>query len=192
MGVHSPEFGDGLSVWRTGSRLAAMDRLRDPGSTGAMSTVVVLTIVAALASGLVAGVFLAFSTFVVHGLDRNPAPVAVAAMQGINVTAPHPLFMLPLLVGPLVGLVAAGLALTGDGAVADGWVVAGALAGLVPALMTAGYHIPRNNALDRVDPTAPDVDATWRRYVREWVGGNHVRTLGGLASATALTIALVA
>jgi uncharacterized membrane protein len=159
-----------------------------------MSTVVVLTIVAAVASGLVAGVFLAFSTFVVQGLDRNPAPVAVAAMQGINATAPHPLFMLPLFVGPLVGLAAAGLALAGDGDgdVADGWVVAGAVAGLVPALMTAGYHVPRNLALDRVDPTAPDVEATWRRYVRAWVGGNHVRTLGGLASAAALTVALVA
>jgi len=169
-----------------------MDGLTDPGSNRPMSTVVVLTIVAALSGGMVAGAFLAFSTFVVQGLDRNPPPVAIAAMQGINVTAPHPLFMLPLFGGPLVGLAAAALALTGDGDVAGGWVVVGAVVGLVPALMTAGFHIPRNSALDRVDPEAPDAAAAWARYVREWVGGNHVRTLGGLVGAAAMTIALVA
>jgi uncharacterized membrane protein len=157
-----------------------------------MSTVIVLTVVAAVMGGLVAGVFLAFSTFVVQGIGRAPAAAAIAAMQGINVTAPHPLFMLPLFGGPLVGLAAAVLALTGDGDVADGWVVAGAVAGFVPAVMTAVFHIPRNNALDRVDPAAPDAAATWARYRREWVGGNHVRTLGALAGAVAMTVALVA
>jgi uncharacterized membrane protein len=157
-----------------------------------MSTAVVLTIVAALAGGLVAGAFLAFSTFVVQGLDRNPASVAIAAMQGINVTAPHPLFMLPLFGGPLVGVAAAVATLAGDGGGADIWVVVGAAAGLVPAVMTAAFHIPRNNALDRLDPEAPDAAAAWARYVREWVGGNHVRTLGALAGAAAMTVALVA
>lgn len=150
-----------------------------------MSTAVLLTVVAAVLGGLTAGAFLVFSTFVVQGLDRNPAPVAIAAMQGINVTAPHPLFMLPLFGGPLVGLAAA---------VADptAWVVLGAGAGFVPALMTAGYHIPRNVALDRVDPAGPDAEVVWARYVREWVGGNHVRTLGALVGTVALTLALAA
>lgn len=148
-----------------------------------MSTATVLTVIAAVLGGLTAGVFLAFSTFVVQGLDRNPAPIAITAMQGINVTAPHPLFMLPLFGGPLVG-VAAAIAST------EAWVIVGAVAGFVPALMTVGYHIPRNDALDRVDPAAPDADATWRRYVREWVGGNHVRTLGGLVGSAAMTIAV--
>lgn len=157
-----------------------------------MSTVIVLTAVAAVLGGLVAGVFLAFSTFVVQGLDRNPAPVAVAAMQGINVTAPHPLFMLPLFGGPLVGLAAAVLALGGDGDVATGWVVAGAVAGLVPAALTATFHVPRNLALDRVDAAGPDAAPAWDRYVREWVAGNHARTLGALAGAVAMTVGLVA
>jgi uncharacterized membrane protein len=148
-----------------------------------MSAATTLTAIAAVLGGLTAGVFLAFSTFVVQGLDRNPAPVAIRAMQGINTTAPHPLFMLPLFGGPLVGVAAA---IAGG----EAWVVVGAVAGFVPALMTAGFHIPRNNALDAVEPDAPDADATWRRYVREWVGGNHVRTLGGLLGATAMTIAL--
>lgn len=155
-----------------------------------MSTAVLLTVVAAVLAGLTAGVFLAFSTFVVQGLDRNPAPVAVAAMQGINAKAPHPLFMLPLFGGPVVGLVAAGLALAGADGVAPAWAVAGALAGLVPAGMTVGFHIPRNLALDRVDPESDEAPAAWARHVREWVAGNHVRTLGGTVAAVALTVAV--
>ena len=83
-----------------------MDGLERRGSTGVMSTAAVLTVIAAVLGGLTAGAFLVFSTFVVQGLDRNPAPVAVAAMQGINATAPHPLFMLPLFAGPVVNEVA--------------------------------------------------------------------------------------
>lgn len=168
-----------------------MDGLTGAGSTGAMSTAVALTVVAAVAGGLTAGVFLAFSTFVVQGLDRNPAPVAVAAMQGINATAPHPLFMLPLFGGPLVGIAAAAVALAGGGEVADGWVVAGAVAGCVPALTTVAFHIPRNLALDRLDPQAPDAPDRWARYVRVWVAGNHLRTLAALAGTVAMTLALV-
>jgi uncharacterized membrane protein len=158
-----------------------------------MSTATTLTVIAAVSGGLTAGVFLAFSTFVVQGLDRNPAPVAIAAMQGINATAPHPLFMAPLFGGPLVGLAAAVVALTGDGGdVAGAWVVAGAVAGFVPAVMTAAYHVPRNLALDEVDPNGPGAEVAWRRHVREWVGANHVRTLGALVGAAAMTVALVA
>ena len=157
-----------------------------------MSTVVILTVVSAVLAGLVAGVFLAFSTFVVQGLARSAAPVGVAAMQGINAAAPHPLFMLPLFGGPLLGMAAAVVARAGDGDVADGWVVAGAVVGLVPALMTVAFHIPRNLALDRIDPHGGDAPAVWDRYRREWVAGNHVRTLGALAAAVAFIMALVA
>ncbi len=146
-----------------------------------MSTAVVLAVIAATLGGLSAGVFLAFSTFVVQGLDRAPVPVAVTAMQGINVTAPHPLFMLPLFGGPLVGVAAA---------VADptGWIVAGAVAGFVPAVMTVAFHIPRNLALDALDAHGPDAPAAWTRYRREWVTGNHVRTLGGLVGTVLMTV----
>ena len=52
-----------------------------------------LTFFAALGCGVVAGVFFAFSAFVMKGLDRLPAPRAVEAMQEINAAAPTPAFM---------------------------------------------------------------------------------------------------
>lgn len=50
----------------------------------------------------------------------------------------------------------------------------------------------RNNALAAVEPTDPDAEALWRRYVTEWTRWNHVRTLAGIAAAAALTGALIA
>ena len=46
-----------------------------------------LTLFAALGCGLVAGVFFAFSPFVMKALARLPAEQGVAAMQAINVAA---------------------------------------------------------------------------------------------------------
>jgi len=50
------------------------------------------TLLAAIGSGLIAGVFFAFSTFVMRALARLPADQAVAAMQSINVTILNPVF----------------------------------------------------------------------------------------------------
>jgi uncharacterized membrane protein len=55
--------------------------------------VVALTLVTALGCGLNAGVFFAFSGFIMHGLRRLPAPPGITAMQSINVTAVTPAFM---------------------------------------------------------------------------------------------------
>src|SRR5688572_10474657 len=51
------------------------------------------TLAAALGTGLVAGMFYAFSSFVMPALGRLPAPHGVAAMQSINVTVLTPSFL---------------------------------------------------------------------------------------------------
>jgi uncharacterized membrane protein len=55
-----------------------------------------LELVAALGCGLVAGVFFAFSTFVMPALARLQPPQGITAMQSINITAINPLFMLAI------------------------------------------------------------------------------------------------
>jgi len=52
-----------------------------------------LQVLAALGSCLIAGVFFAFSSFVLPALARLPAPLGVAAMQSINVVVLNPLFL---------------------------------------------------------------------------------------------------
>lgn len=52
-----------------------------------------LRLVSALGSGLIAGVFFAFSTFVMTALARRPPAEGMAAMQAINVAVLNPLFL---------------------------------------------------------------------------------------------------
>ena len=150
-----------------------------------------LTIACAVGAGVVAGVFFAFSTFVMQGLRRVPASTGLSAMQGINLAAPTPLFMAALLGTGLgcTGLVVVAFTQWGDPGAP--WALAGAASYLVSIVLTITYHVPRNDALAGVDPQAPDAAEHWRRYVTEWVPWNHVRTVACLAAAVLLTVSLL-
>jgi uncharacterized membrane protein len=56
----------------------------------------VVTAATTVGSGLLAGVFFAFSAFVMSGLQRLPARTGTAAMRSINVTAQRPPLMIAL------------------------------------------------------------------------------------------------
>jgi uncharacterized membrane protein len=52
-----------------------------------------LTLFAALGCGLIAGVFFAFSAFVMKALGRLPPAEGIAAMQSINIAVINPVFL---------------------------------------------------------------------------------------------------
>ncbi|WP_251959094.1 hypothetical protein [Nostoc commune] len=52
-----------------------------------------LKVFSALGCGLMAGVFFAFSTFVMNALARLQPVQGIVAMQSINITVINPLFM---------------------------------------------------------------------------------------------------
>jgi uncharacterized membrane protein len=54
---------------------------------------IVLKLVAVLGCTLIAGVFFAFSNFVMNALSRLSPAQGIAAMQSINLTLTNPLFM---------------------------------------------------------------------------------------------------
>jgi uncharacterized membrane protein len=58
-----------------------------------MNTLDLLTLVAALACGLAAGFFFAFSICVMQALGKIPAPQGIAAMQSVNVVVLNPWFL---------------------------------------------------------------------------------------------------
>jgi len=150
-----------------------------------------LTIICAVGAGTAAGAFFTFSTFTIGGLKRLAPAQGAAAMQAINKEAPTPLFML-LLFGTgfacLVLMIYAALHLQAPGSKYQ--LFAGALyvAGVV--LMTVGYHVPRNNTLDTLDPNSSEGIAYWATYLEKWVRMNHVRTIAPLMTAILLTLSL--
>lgn len=56
-----------------------------------------LKLFSVLGCGLMAGVFFAFSSFVMNALARLQPTQGIAAMQSINITVINPLFMAPFL-----------------------------------------------------------------------------------------------
>ncbi len=146
-----------------------------------------LILVAGIGAGLTAGVFLAFSGFVMTGLGRAPAAVGVRSMQEINRAAPSPVFMLTLFGTAVlvVGLAVAAIIGRGPG---WGFVVAGAATYLVCVGLTIGYHVPRNEALAALDPAAADTEKAWRTYLSDWTRLNHLRTVSAAAGSVLLLL----
>lgn len=150
-----------------------------------------LTFLAALGSGLAAGVFFAFSTFVMSGLARLPAPAGIAAMNAINVTAVTPMFMSLLFGTALLTLVlgiVAGLNWNMDGAA---YALAGSTLYIVGVVVvTAVFNVPLNDQLAAVAPDNAAGAEFWQRYLSAWVNWNHLRTLAPLASLGLFILAL--
>ena len=150
-----------------------------------------LTLVAALGSGLVGGVFFAFSTFVMGALGRLPAPHGIAAMQSINVVVINPLFL-----GAFLGTAAA-CAILAVAALFK-WQEPGAMLLLAGALLyfvgtflvTMFFNVPLNDALANVAPDSAIGADLWSRYLTTWTNWNHVRTVAALVGAALLTLAL--
>ncbi|MEG3877154.1 DUF1772 domain-containing protein [Microcoleus sp. herbarium7] len=160
--------------------MAIFDNLRCP-----------LILVAALGCGLIAGVFFAFSTFVMKALAQQPPAQGIAAMQSINITVINPLFM-----GAFLGTGAACIFLTissllkwhQPGAV---YLLLGSLLYLVGTfLVTMLCNVPLNDALAIADPNSTDGANLWARYLTDWTVWNHVRTIAAIAAAASFTIAL--
>src|SRR4249919_1668060 len=119
-----------------------------------------LNLVTALGCGLVAGVFFAFSTFVMSALARLPAEEGIAAMQSVNVVVLRSWFMAAFLgtaVACFLALVCSLLWWHEPGAA---YLFSGGVLYLVGTLLvTIVFNVPRNEALAAVTADDPDVAA---------------------------------
>lgn len=147
---------------------------------------------AALGCGLVAGIFFAFSTFVMSALAQRPPKEGIAAMQVINITVINPWFMVAFF-----GTGAACVFLTVSSLLkwhqpAAAYLLIGSLLYLVGTLgVTIVFNVPLNDALAIVDPGSADGASLWSSFLTNWTNWNHVRTAAALAAAALLTIALL-
>lgn len=152
--------------------------------------IVALCLVGVSGSGLMAGVFFAFSAFVMRALNRLPAPEGIAAMRQINVAVLNPVFL-----GVFVGtaLLSAGAITWGllHASQASAYLIAGGASYVTGTFgVTAAFNVPRNERLARLDPNDPDAARAWSRYVVEWTRWNHVRAVASLAACACFALAL--
>jgi uncharacterized membrane protein len=146
----------------------------------------------AVGCGLLAGLYFAFSTFIMTALGRIEQVHGVSAMNAINATILRSLFM-PFFVGTtlasLVLAIVAVLRWSEPGATA---MFAGGVIYVVGMFVcTMVFNVPLNNALAAVDPASAEAAPVWARYRRDWTFWNHVRTIAS-AAACALFIAAIA
>lgn len=152
----------------------------------------IITFSAALGSGLIAGVFFAFSSFVVTALSRVPVSQAVAAMQAINVAVLRSLFMAVFLGTAGLCAVLMTVALFRWGEAGSGFLLAsGALYLVGTILVTIAFNVPLNNMLASLKPEDASTTALWSRYVSSWTTWNHVRTISALAALAGFMVALL-
>jgi uncharacterized membrane protein len=150
-----------------------------------------LTFVSALGSGLVAGIFFAFSAFVMGALARLPAEQGIAAMQSINIVVLNRVFFAAFFGTAVVCIVLAIAAFFRWGEPGTVYILVGSLLYLVGTIgVTMALNVPLNNALAAVAPNSTAGASLWARYLVNWTAWNHVRTAAPLAAAAAFIIAL--
>jgi uncharacterized membrane protein len=151
-----------------------------------------MTFAAALGSGLVSGVFFAFSSFVMPALARIRAEQGIAAMQSINVAVINPGFMLALFGTALVALALAIGTYSRWGQPGQWLILIASVLYIVGSTgITMTCNVPLNDALAAVQSGNADAVSLWSRFLKEWTFWNHVRTLAS-AGSCALYIAALA
>ncbi|SDG17542.1 Uncharacterized membrane protein [Lentzea fradiae] len=128
------------------------------------------TLIAATATGLMTGLFFAFSVAVMPGLADLPPKHGRAAMHRINARIQNPLFLLVFL----------GTAVLCGVEVFTGRAVGGLLYLAGAFVLTMVVNVPLNNRLERTD--------CWPEYLRTWTRWNHLRGLACLASTVSLLL----
>ncbi len=158
-----------------------------------MQIILILSLVAAaIGSGLVAGIFFAFSTFIMTALSRIPAEQGIAAMNSVNVTILRSPFMGLFLPTAILCLVIAVLALIDWRGGASALMLTGAALYLLASFAsTIIFNVPMNDALAKVAGNGPEAVQLWTTYVRDWTWWNHVRTIASLLASVAFVRALM-
>ena len=75
----------------------------------------------------------------------------------------------------------------------SGWLLAGAVFGVLGAIITMAFNVPLNNHLDTVDPaglSVADAAREWQAYLSTWTAWNHVRTVTALIASALMLIGL--
>lgn len=145
-----------------------------------------------LASAMVAGVFQAFSDFVMRGLILADPAGGIESMQHINRTVFRSAFMATFLalVPITVGFAAyGGFRLGGPSQVL--LAVAAATYVITVFGVTVVGNVPMNEHLDTLAYRSAEAAAYWSTYGRVWTWWNHVRTVGALVTAACFLLAAV-
>ena len=152
----------------------------------------ILTLLAILGTGLIAGTFFVFSVAIMSALRRLPPNEGMAAMQSINRIIQNPIFLGVFVGTALISLVL-GVFSVWNWTSASYFILAGAGLYVIGSFaLTIVFNVPLNNALDAADPETASGHEVWSDYLVNWTFWNHVRTVASLLSTAAFAFAFAA
>jgi len=139
---------------------------------------------ALLGSALIAGVFFAFSNFVMKALARLPFSEGIAAMQSINVVVINPAFLGAFIGTAVLSIGIAGLVLLGPRDSSSLFFLGGSFCYFAGNfLVTMIGNVPLNNRLAIISASDSEAASLWEHYLDGWTMWNHIRTLAAFMAA---------
>ncbi|MEQ8248992.1 MAG: DUF1772 domain-containing protein [Alphaproteobacteria bacterium] len=158
----------------------------------AFDWIVYVCLAAGVATGLVAGVFLTFSDFMMRSLAEIPSAHGASAMAAVNRRVYGSLFLGLFLGMAVIAALLVPYAAFGLSGAAAAWIAVGGVLYLAGTFaVTVAVNVPMNKKLDRL-AGSPDGDAYWRRYAVRWTRWNHVRTVAASGASICLMSGAVA
>lgn len=154
--------------------------------------IIYASLTAGLSSALVAGVFQAFSDFVMPGLIRSEPKGGIESMQHINRTVFRSVFLATFLILVPVLLAFSAFAWFQMDGIARGLIISGTAVYILSVFgVTIAGNVPMNERLDGMAYASAEAGTYWQTYGKVWTNWNHVRTLGSVATAICFLLAAV-
>ena len=145
--------------------------------------------IAVIATALVAGVFLAFSDFIMRSLAAAQPAAGAEAMQEVNRKVYRSIFL-----SLFFAMTAGSVLMIGAGVMiispAAPWLIVGGAAYLIGVFgVTVFGNVPMNKRLDAMAPGDAATKTYWRDYAVRWTRLNHIRSVSASLAAIAFLIA---
>ena len=140
-------------------------------------------------TGLMGGIYFAFSIFLLKSLSQLPELQAARAMNKINDVIVNTVFLPMFIVSTLwyAGLIIWSIVHWQN--LNSAYLITAALVYIVGMfLVTAFGNVPLNNRLQRSASSDAALIRCWRRYHRQWAELNHLRTISCTVSLVLLVI----
>lgn len=154
----------------------------------------VLCEISVIACGLVSGVFLTFSDFVMRSLARAKTAAGVEVMQVINREVFRSVFMVLLMGMSALSPLLIGYAYFRVAGSASALIMTGGAVYFVGVfLVSLVFNVPMNNRLDAKEHSSAEAAAYWTDiYLPRWTFWNYLRAIASAAAAICYLVACIA
>lgn len=145
-------------------------------------------VAATVTSGLLAGLFYAYSVSVMRGLARTADRTFVESMRQINVAILNGWFALGFAGAPLATALALVVHLDGADPATAAWIALALVSALITLAVTMTVNVPLNDELASVEEG--DAGVVRGRFEGRWVRWNLARTISSTTAFGCLVLAL--